>query len=354
MIQQYIKENSINFFNVAARNNQCYLLKTLINNNLINLTLFSEDEIKDLYWNLLAYNTETLESFNYIFYELNFPNKLSHYLIGAITHNLSTNVNIKEQKSNLNKFLNDDRVNFQKNFFWNIAPIRVVKKDLNNVETISTEYDLSYCALNSVCVKGNLEIVKYLIEEQNVLPLENGSTVSRACLSGNLDLVKYLINDIKAPFNYFQRNNHKKLSNKDMTYHLDFSTLASAIKSGNLELVEYLINYKSLLISDYDFLALRVALIESSSLYSYFLKIPECINYIKDNSQNIFEEVIYKIHYNGGINNKNNFKIYQENQFNIAYELVKNYQVHIENVVTVNDNPKLMNLLEKYKNKVNF
>ena len=139
-----------------------------------------------------------------------------------------------------------------------------------------------------------------------------------------------------------------------MTYHLDFSTLASAIKSGNLELVEYLINYKSLLISDYDFLALRVALIESSSLYSYFLKIPECINYIKDNSQNIFEEVIYKIHYNGGINNKNNFKIYQENQFNIAYELVKNYQVHIENVVTVNDNPKLMNLLEKYKNKVNF
>lgn len=349
LIQKYIEENAIDYFIIAARNNKLYLLKTLINKNLISFNLFSEEEIENLYWNLLAHNTESLECFNYVFYELNFPNQLSKNLVGSITHYLINNVNIIGLKNHLNNFLKDDRINFQKDFFWNTCPVRVVKKDLNNIETIHTEYDLSYCALNSICVQGNLEIVKYLIEEQQVLPLEDGSTVSRACISGNLELVKYLINTVKAPFNYFKNNNHKKVSNKDMTYHLDFSTLASAIKSGNLELVEYLINYKNLLISDYDFLALRVALIESIDLYKHFIKIPECIEYIKNNSQKIFEEVISKIHYNGNINNENNYKKLQDNQFKIARELLKKYAVKVEEIVTVNNNPKLIEMLEKYK-----
>ena len=74
-----------------------------------------------------------------------------------------------------------------------------------------------------------------------------------------------------------------------MTYHLDFSTLSLAVKSENLELVEYLINYKKLAISDFDFLALKVALIESTDLYTYFIKLPECIAYLKNNSQHLLQ-----------------------------------------------------------------
>lgn len=354
LIQEYIKQNAKNYFNVSARNNQLYLLKTLINKNLINLNLFSEEEINDLYWNLLAHNVENLECFNYIFYELKFPNKPSKNLVGSMIHYFINNVSTPGLKNHLSNFLYDDRINFQKDFFWNTCPIIITKKDVNNIEKTYKEDDLSFCALNSICSQGNLEIVKYLIEEQKVLPLKDGSTVEKACISGNFDLVKYLINDVKAPFNYFKKNNQKKVSNKDMTYYLDYSTLSSAVKSGNLELVEYLINYKKLAISDYDFLALRVALIESSELYNYFLKIPECIEYIKNNSQSIFNEVISKIHYNGKINNENNYKKLQENQFQIAYELLQKYSVEVDEVVIINDNSKLIEILEKYKfNSIN-
>lgn len=354
LIQEYIKQNAKNYFNVSARNNQLYLLKTLINKNLINLNLFSEEEINDLYWNLLAHNVENLECFNYIFYESKFPNKPSKNLVGSMIHYFVNNVSTPGLKNHLSNFLYDDRINFQKDFFWNTCPIIVTKKDVNNIEKTYKEDDLSFCALNSICSQGNLQIVKYLIEEQKVLPLKDGSTVEKACISGNFDLVKYLINDVKAPFNYFKKNNQKKVSNKDMTYYLDYSTLSSAVKSGNLELVEYLINYKKLAISDYDFLALRVALIESSELYKYFLKIPECIEYIKNNSQSIFNEVISKIHYNGKINNENNYKKLQENQFQIAYELLQKYSVEVDEVVIVNDNSKLIETLEKYKfNSIN-
>lgn len=349
LIQNHIKENAINYFNIAGRNNQLYLLKTLISKRLVDLNSLTEKEIESLYQNLLSDNIESLDSFVYIFYDLNFPNELSQNLVGSITHKLINLVNVQSIKTHLHNFLYDNRVYFQREFFWNKCPVRVIEKDSNNIETIHTKYDLSFCSLNSVCVKGDLEIVKYLIEKQNVLPLEDGSTVSRACLSGNLDLVKYLINDVKAPFNYFQKNNYKKISDNDMTYHLDFSTLSSAVKSGKLELVEYLINYKKLVISDYDFLALRVALIESSDIYKYFIKIPECIEYIKTNSQLIFNEVISKIHYNGKINNENNYKKLQENQFQIACELLQKYSVEVDEVVTVNNNSKLIEMLEKYK-----
>ena len=345
-IQQYIEDNIFHFFNIAAKNNHVFLLKSLIEKKLINLLDFTEQQIKDFYFNLIAYNHNNLDSFHYIFYKLKFPQTLSQYLVGMIIHNLATNTEIDNITHDLHVFLEDDRVKFQKDFFWNKTVISVNKTLPNGQDSVSKEFDLSSCVLNSACARGNLDVVKYLIEKENLLPFEDGCTVKNACLSGNIKLVKYLINDIKAPFIYFKKNNHTKLSHKDMTYSLDFSTLSSAVTSGNLELVKYLIDTKKLKVSDNDYLALRVALIESSSIYTYFMIMKECREYIQQHAQEIFDQVIYKIHYH---NNKN-YKQLQSNQYNIALALLSHYGVCVKEVVTVNDNPNLIQLLQAFLN----
>lgn len=345
-IQHYIEDNIFHFFNIAAKNNHVFLLKSLIDKKLINLHDFTEQQIKDFYFNLIAYNNNNLDSFHYIFYKLKFPQTLSQYLVGMITHYLATNTEIDNITHDLHVFLEDDRVSFQKDFFWNKTVIFVNKTLPNGQDSVSKEFDLSSCVLNVACARGNLDVVKYLINEQKLLPFENGYTVKCACSSGNIKLVKYLINDIKANFVYHKKNNHEKLNTKDLTYYLDYSTLSAAVTSGNLQLVKYLIDTKKLKVSDNDYLALRVALIESSSIYTYFMIMKECREYIQQHAQEIFDQVIYKIHYH---NNKN-YKQLQSNQYNIALALLSHYGVSVKEVVTVNDNPNLIQLLQAFFN----
>ena len=72
----------------------------------------------------------------------------------------------------------------------------MVKYAMNNATSIRIEYMIS--ALNSSAMLGNIDIVKFLIEECNVPVnskiIKSGETpITCACMGGNIFIVKYLI-----------------------------------------------------------------------------------------------------------------------------------------------------------------
>lgn len=115
---------------------------------------------------------------------------------------------------------------------------------------------------------GNLEIVKYLIEDKKVKlspgPLEVMSDfgiilqygydilVDNAAKSGNLELVKYLIENRNFQLTAYTVDNAAKSGNLNMVKYLieekriipDDATLRYAIKSKNIEILKYLIDEK--------------------------------------------------------------------------------------------------------------
>ena len=111
------------------------------------------------------------------------------------------------------------------------------------METYNTDVNAidryGYSILHRACRCGNLDFVKFLVEECNAdislcayvddeLIDEGGSALHQACLSGNLELVKYLIETCKADI--YQDDN------RDNSYPICY-----AYSSGNTEILKYLV-----------------------------------------------------------------------------------------------------------------
>lgn len=331
-IIDYLKEHAFNFLKLAIYNRHNLLIDFLLQEKLIVLENLSEEEIGELFYYLIHYN---FKKFEYIFYTLNFPKEIPRNLKQRINSWLNEIIKTKNIKS-INRFLNDLRVSQQIEFYPKENPWR------------ESNY---YCTLNQACLTGSLEVVKYFIEQYNLTPELNGSTIQNACISGNLNLVKYLIEDKKANYHYFHKERYGDFmdeSLKNFTFpsgFLDDSTLASAVNSDNIELIKYLILNKNLQVEEYDYLALKTALINNCKSYSYLITLSECTNYLKNNAQDIFNKVIVKRNLNEDKKNKNKNKI----QVQIAKYLYENYNIELKEIKYESNNPELINYLKKIK-----
>ena len=94
-----------------------------------------------------------------------------------------------------------------------------------DVEKFHKENRAGKTSLSSACKSGNLEIVKYLIEEQKVdVNKRRVSNLIDACESGNTDLVRYLIK---------HGANYEDISGSTLFFY--------TWKSINLDMVRYLV-----------------------------------------------------------------------------------------------------------------
>lgn len=329
-IKDYLKENAFKFFKIAIYKKHNLLIDFLLQENLIDLKKLNEIEVGELFYYLIDYN---LKIFEHIFYTLNFPKELPKNFKEKINYCLNAIIKTKNIKS-IKRFLNDCRVSQKIDFHQEGNPWR------------ESNY---YCTLNQACLTGSIEVVKYFIEHYNLKPEDDGSTVENACMSGNLNLVKYLIEDQKANYYYFNKDDYGDYMNeilKNFTFPaglLDDSTLSSAIKSDNVELIKYLIFNKKLKIEEYDYLALKTALIDNCSSYSYLITLSECKIYLKNNAQDVFNKVIVKQNLN------DNTKVKNKNQVKITKYLYENYRVELKNIKYESNNSDLINYLKKIK-----
>lgn len=329
-ILNYMKNNAFSLLKTASFNKQDYLCHFILDEKLLDLNNVSYQEIDGWFFMLIHNN---LEFFEYVFYDLGIPAKLNNDLAGKLIHRMVGTGNT----NSLKKLLKDSRISHQKNFFWNTGAGRI-------------EYD--FCALNEACSNGDLKMVKYLIEQENLSPISNGSTVQRACLSGNIKLVKYLIDEIKAPYHYYEENFRVNLPldirDKFINSKLDTSTLSSALISGNLELLKYLILEKKMSVSEYNNLLIQTAFVESSAHYLYLLSFSECKIYLSKNAQSVFNDVISKYEKMNDPNRKKNQKI----QMNIVKYLYESFSININEIHYKSNNPSLINYLKKNQNKL--
>lgn len=333
-IKNYIKDNAFSFLQTASCSGQDFLSNFILEEKLVDLTVLPDQEIESWFYLLI---TNNLKFFEYIFYTLKIPNKLDQDLVGKLIHRIVETKNLKSLK----RFLSDSRVSFQKNFFWNKT---------YPAPNSSSDSLFDFCALNKACSQGDLNMVKYLIEKEKLIPLNNGSTVQRACLSGNLSLVKYLIEEKKAEYNYYRpemmKDSPKSLRDRFLNSQLDTSTLSSSLMSKNLDLVKYLIFDKKLKVDEHDNLLVQTAFIENSPHYLYMMEFAECKKYLENNAQKIFNEIINKYE---SINRKNrgdNQKI----QLQIVKYLYDNYQIIVKDIPYKSNNPKLITYLKNIKN----
>ena len=329
-IKDYLKENSFKFFKIAVQNKNKFLVDFLLQEKLIILENLIEKEIGELFYYLTNYD---LKLFDYIFYTLRFPLQISDHIKQRTSNWLNDIVKSKNIKR-INRFLNDSRIINKIDFYSEGNPWR------------EQNY---YCTLNQACLTGSLEVVNYFFEQYGFNPEHDGSTVENACMSGNLELVTYLIEEKKANYHYFNKNEYGNYMNetlKNFTFpsgFLDDSTLSSAIKSDNVELIKYLILDKNVKVGEYNFLALRTALIENCKSYFYLITLPECQKYLKDNAQDIFNTTIVKQNLN------ENKKMKNKIQVQIAKYLYDNYNIELKEIKYESNNLELINYLNKTK-----
>lgn len=324
-IMNYLKDNAFELLKVAIKNNQDLITYFILDNKLVALETLSEADADSI---MSIAVSDNINVFEHIFYDLLFPEKVNKVLCSKWIHYITESGDVP----NLKRFLEDKRISFQKDFFWN-----KLQGDLDKI--------FNCCALNTACLKGHFPMVKYLIEVENLKPLKNGSTVQQACRSGNLDLVKYLIEVIKANYIYFEKNNLSQLNkivrNKLINSLLDNSTLSSALLSNNIEVFKYLIHNHKMDIAEHDFLALRTALIDNCQDYIYLLVFSQCRDYLKSHAQEIFDSIISRPNLL-----KTNKSIYQQRQFEIVQYLFENYTVEIKEINYSTNNLKLIQYLK--------
>lgn len=332
-IINYIKENALTFFKTAVKYKQNLIVHFLLENKAIILENLTEDDINTIFIDSIEYN---FSIFEHIFYTLQFPAKLNKNDASKWIHYIV----VRNHLPYLKKFLLDDRISFQKDFFWNKWGSDLTK-----------EFVYNFCTLNKACEYGNLSMVKFLIEEEGISPIKNGTTVQDACQSGNLELVKYLIEDKNAIYNHFRANPTRELSGmlngkgNMNNAPLDESVLASAVQSNNTKLLDYLMKHKKMDIAEHDYLALRVALIGHFPCYQHLLKTKKCKDYVTNNAQAIFDTIIYK---NMQLydRKKVNKADYEKLQCDIVKYLFDNYPITLNEVVYETNNFDLIQYLK--------
>ena len=114
--------------------------------------------------------------------------------------------------------------------------------DLNKVRSIMdgkhTIEDLDFIKgnlVNRAASNGNLNVLKYFLEEKGIKPRSNLTTASVE--SGQLDVMKYLLGDEVVD----KEGNVYKLKNGMKAYQIDDEAVSKAAKSNRLDLVKYLV-----------------------------------------------------------------------------------------------------------------
>lgn len=183
-------------------------------------------------------------------------------------------------------------------------------------------------------------MVKYLVTNHALTPVNSGRTILKSCYSANLKIIKYLINDLNANYSFIEENKSVEFG--------AFSTLTAAVTSRNLNLVRYLIEDKKLNVSEYDFIAIKKAFsICSLDIIKYFLNFPNVQEYIQKDIINLLKITIEQKY------DKNNSKLklneFNRIQFNIVYYIFEKYNIQ-ENYVIKNinkENDLLFNFIHK-------
>ena len=127
------------------------------------------------------------------------------------------------------------KYDYNKNYFdlYNIVKRACRKGNLNIVQYLIEQYLTDYkCdyALYVAILNGHLDVVKYLIEKCNHIPVKSNEMLKTVCKKGNLQLLKYLIENCKIKF-----TSHKNV-------------IFLTAKYGHLDVIKYLIenyNFKS-------------------------------------------------------------------------------------------------------------
>lgn len=139
---------------------------------------------------------------------------------GFVKYLINKGINIKNiQKFRVATGLSHPNIEIARYFY----EILHQQKEIDEKEIIQE-------ALIDACRKGNLEVVKFLLQkfENNLEVLNKKSLLPFSCESGNLDLVKYLL--------------EKGANVQSVHYHDGGNALHAAAHSGNLLLIKFLVD----------------------------------------------------------------------------------------------------------------